>query len=83
MSDILTDEVKTRSFSIRLTPDDQAALAELCNLYGLDRPDSIRRAVRQALTGKKHLDQSGYFIPTGESQPQEFRIRLERKGIHE
>ncbi|MCA0453891.1 MAG: hypothetical protein LCI00_07955 [Chloroflexi bacterium] len=83
MSDILADEVKTRSFSIRLTPDDQTALAELCDLYGLDRPDSIRRAVRQALAWKKHLGQSGYFIPAGESQPPEFRIRLERKGTHE
>jgi len=39
-------DAKTRSFTIRLTPEDQTALAELCDLYGLDRPGSIRRAVR-------------------------------------
>lgn len=44
MSDV--NEVKTRSFTIRLTPEDQVALAELCDLYGLDRPGSLRRAVR-------------------------------------
>lgn len=82
MSETVADEVKTRSFSIRLTPEDQVALAELCDLYGLNRPDSIRRAVRQALAGKQ-MSQSGYFIPAGEVKPPEFRIRLERKGIHE
>ena len=83
MSEIVVDEVKSRSFSIRLTPDDQVALAELCDLYGLDRPNSIRRAVRQALAGKQQIGQSGYFIPAGESQPPKFQIRLERKTTHE
>ena len=83
MSDVETDEVKTRSFSIRLTPEDQVALAELCDLYGLDRPGSIRRAVRQALAWRKKLGKSGYFVPAGESEPQEFLIRLERKDAHE
>ena len=57
---------KTRSFTIRLTPEDQAALAELCDLYGLDRPGSLRRAVRQVLAWKKKLGKSGYFVPAGE-----------------
>ena len=83
MSDVETDEVKTRSFSIRLTPEDQAALAELCDLYGLDRPGSIRRAVRQVLAWKKKLGKSGYFVPAGEAEPPEFLIRLERKDAHE
>ena len=75
------NEVKTRSFTIRLTPDDQAALAELCALYGLDRPGSIRRAVRQALA--KRLGQSGYFVSAGEAQLPKFVIRFERKDAHE
>jgi hypothetical protein len=74
-----THEVKTRSFTIRLTSEDQAALAELCALYGLDRPSSIRRAVRQVLAGRKKLGKSGYFVPAGENEPPQFPIRLERK----
>ena len=84
MSDVSdTNEVKTRSFTIRLTPEDQAALAELCDLYGLDRPGSIRRAVRQVLAWKQKLGKFGYFVPAGEVQPPEFLIRLERKDVHE
>jgi hypothetical protein len=83
VSDEETNEVKTRSFTIRLTPEDQAALAELCDLYGLDRPGSVRRAVRQALGWKKKLGKSGYFVPACEAEPPEFLIRLERKDAHE
>ena len=83
MSDVNANEVKTRSFTIRLTPEDQMALAELCDLYGLDRPGSLRRAVRQVLAWKKKLGKFGYFVPAGEAQPPEFLIRLERKGAHE
>ncbi len=36
------NEVKTRSFTIRLTPEDQAALAELCDLYGLEHEQRLR-----------------------------------------
>ena len=83
MSDVNANEVKTRSFTIRLTPEDQAALAELCDLYGLDRPGSIRRAVRHVLAWKQKLGKSGYFVPVGEAEPPEFLIRLERKDAHE
>ena len=55
MSAVKENEVQTRSFTIRLTPEDQAALAELCDLYGLDRPRSIRRAMRQVLPWTKKL----------------------------
>lgn len=72
-------EVKTRSFTIRLTPDDQAALTDLCDLYGLDRPDSIRRAMRQALAWKRKLGKSGYFVPVGDVQPPAFLIQLEEQ----
>jgi hypothetical protein len=83
VSEVEALEVKTSSFTIRLTPDDQAALAELCDLYGLNRPDSLRRAMRQALAWKQRLGKSGYFVPAGEAQPPEFLIRLNRKGAHE
>ena len=76
-------DAKTRSFTIRLTPEDQTALAELCDLYGLDRPGSIRRAVRQVLGGRKRLSRSGYFMPIGNIQPAKFPIRLGRKDTHE
>lgn len=78
-----TAELQTRSFSIRLTPDDQTALAELCALYGLDRPDSIRRAIRQALASKNRLVKSGYFVPAGGAEPSAFPIRLSGKDAHE
>lgn len=83
MSEAEAVEVKTNSFTIRLTPDDQAALAELCDLYGLNRPDSLRRAMRQVLAWRKKLGESGYFVPAGEAQPPEFLIRLNRKDAHE
>ena len=83
MSEVEVNELKTRSFSIRLTPEDQAALAELCELYGLDRAGSVRRAVRQALAWRKKLGTSGYFVPAGDAEPPEFLIRLERKDAHE
>jgi len=83
VSEVEAVEVKTSSFTIRLTPEDQAALAELCDLYGLNRPDSLRRAMRQALAWKTKLGKSGYFVPAGEAQPPEFLIRLNRKDAHE
>lgn len=83
MSEVEVNEIKTRPFTIRLTPEDQVALAELCELYGLDRPGSLRRAVRQVLAWRKKLGKSGYFVPAGEAQPPEFLIRLEQKDAHE
>jgi len=76
-------DAKTRSFTIRLTPEDQTVLAELCDLYGLDRPGSIRRAVRQVLSGRKRVSCSGYFMPIGNIHPVKFSIRLGRKDTHE
>jgi hypothetical protein len=80
MSETNENEVNTRSFTIRLTLEDQVALAELCDLYGLNRPSTLRRAMRQALGGHKKLGKSGYFVPAGESRPAEFHIRLVRKA---
>lgn len=74
---------QSRSFSIRLTTDDQAALAELCDLYGLDRPGSIRRAIRQALASKHRLGKSGCFVPAGLTEAPAFSIRLSGKDAHE
>jgi len=83
VSEVEVNEIKTRPFTIRLTPEDQVALAELCELYGLDRPGSLRRAVRQVLAWKQKLGKSGYFVPAGKAQPPEFLIRLGRKDAHE
>lgn len=83
VTDLEANELKTRSFTIRLTPEDQRALSELCDLYGLDRPGSIRRAVRQVLAWRKKLSKSGYFVPAGEVQRTPFLIRLEQKDAHE
>lgn len=72
----------TRSFTIRLTPDDQRALAELCALCGLDRPNAIRRAVRQALASRKLFDGPGCFVPLGSPRRLGFRIQVGRKVAH-
>ena len=74
---------KTRSFTMRLTPDDQAALAQLCDLYGLDRPDSIRQAIRQTLARQTALGSSGYFVPVGDAGQEGFHVRMMRKVTHE
>jgi hypothetical protein len=55
-------EVRTRSFTLRLAPEDQTALAALCDRYGLDRSTSVRRAIRQAL-GPPGLRRDGCFTP--------------------
>lgn len=72
-------ESKTRSFTMRLSPEDQAALAQLCTLYGLDRPASIRQAIRQALAQQTALDHEGYFVPVGAVRPTGFPVHLNRK----
>ena len=61
MSDVNANEMKTRSFTIRLTPEDQAALAELCELYGLDQPIPVQylRYMGNLLRG--NLGDSYYF----------------------
>ena len=80
----MTDTLKPRSFTIRLTPEDQTALAKLCDLYGLDRPDSLRRAMRQALTTERStLSPSGYFRPIGAATPDGFLVRMMPKEDHD
>lgn len=74
---------KTRSFTMRLTPEDQAALAQLCNLYKLDRPASIRQAIRQCVARQTGVANSGYFIPVGEAKREGFPVRMTRKGTDE
>jgi hypothetical protein len=74
---------KTRSFTLRLTPEDQAALAQLCDLYGLDRPNSIRQAIRQVLVQNTSIGSSGYFIPVGQTAPSSFLVLMNRKSVRE
>ena len=73
-------EDKTRSFTMRLSPEDQGALAQLCDLYGLDRPASIRQAIRQALAQHTALSSHGYFVPVGAVRPTVFPVHLNRKS---
>lgn len=74
---------KTRSFTMRLTPEDQAVLTQLCDLYGLDRPASIRQAIRQCVARQTGVASSGYFIPVGEANREGFPVRMTRKDMHE
>ena len=71
------------SFSIRLTPEDRAVLAELCAFYGLNRPDSIRRAIRQAIVWRNRLGKFGYFVPAGGGEAPAFPIRFSGKIANE
>lgn len=73
-------DTKTRSFTMRLSPDDQAALAQLCDLYALDRPASIRQAIRQALAQQTGPSRHGYFVPVGAVRPTGFPVHLNRKS---
>ncbi len=67
-------------FTIRLTVGDQAALAALCDHYGLNRPDSLRRALRAALTlaARDAFPPAGCFTPARGGAP--IPIRLWRKA---
>lgn len=76
-------DAKTRSFTIRLTPEDQVALTQLCDLYGLDRPASLRQAIRHVLAQHTPLESSGYFVPVGLSAPSFFPVRMNRKRVDE
>jgi hypothetical protein len=73
-------EGKTRSFTMRLSPEDQGALAQLCDLYGLDRPASIRQAIQQALAQRTAFNRDGYFVPVGTVRPTSFPVHLNRKS---
>ena len=80
MSDAVS---KTRSFTIRLTQEDQADLAQLCALYGLDRPNSLRRAMRHVLVAQAALPTSGCFRAIGQQGWSPLAIRFCRKDDHE
>ncbi len=75
-----THEKPSGRFSIRLTTSDQAALTELCDRYGLDRPNAVRRALRAALTSQPSLPHSGHFMACGSTQS--IPIRFKRKAAH-
>lgn len=92
MSDLNRDEVQApKPFTIRLTVEDQVALAQLCRHYGLNRPNSVRRALRAALLPVQSEEQarppfspSGSFIPAlGGENAASFPIRLKRKAADE
>lgn len=74
-----SDTEKTaHSFTMRLTADDQNLLGALCAHYGLNRPDSVRKALREAQPLTHHWT-CGLFTPTTAQTMPPFTIRLKRK----
>lgn len=78
-------EVETQgsySFTIRLTVEDQAILKHMCASYGLNRPDTLRRVLREAWSRRLSISSelpSGAFIPLGRAAA--FPIRWKRRGV--
>jgi hypothetical protein len=71
------------TFTIRLTADDQQQLSKLCHHYGLNRPNSLRRAMRDVLkrpTQSRLTTTSGIFTPFSRLMRSPLRIRLVRKA---
>ncbi len=69
----------TLSWTVRLSPRDQQVLADLCRLYGLNRPDTLRRVLRETLIHRRSLRAQGCFSPVGGRAA--FIIRLARKEV--
>lgn len=70
------------SFTMRLTAHDQTLLRALCNHYGLNRPDSLREAMRAVLTAassRMTALHDGIFTPIATAASPSFSIRLKRK----
>ena len=71
---------KSERYTIRLTPEDQQVLQQLCQQYGLDRPGSLRRAIRQALTTNPTRATSGYFTPFSRTQTKALLLHFDTGG---
>jgi hypothetical protein len=77
------DERGKHSFTMRLTADDQNLLTALCAHYHANRPDSLRRAMREILSRVEPPSlNTGVFIPLGGMFPP-IAIRLQRKEKHD
>lgn len=53
----------SKSFTVRLSPEDQAALEALADLFETDRSETMRRALRLALTRRQPPADGGQFVP--------------------
>jgi hypothetical protein len=71
------------TFTMRLTADDQQQLVKLCHHYGLNRPDSLRRAMCDVLkrpTQGRLTSMTGIFTPFSRLMRSPLRIPLVRKA---
>jgi hypothetical protein len=78
------------SWTIRLTPEDQVALQALCHFYKMNRPDAVRRAMREALVAARRkadvgqkIPLSGSFMPLSSDMKAVFPVQLKRKVADE
>lgn len=69
----------SKSFSLRLSPDDQARLEQVAERFSVDRTGALRLLIRRAAVG---LTQHGRFTTVERGRAgREFPVRLmERSG---
>lgn len=53
----------TKSFTVRLSPEDQAVLAALAGIFETDRSETVRRALCLALARNRRPARCGHFVP--------------------
>jgi hypothetical protein len=73
----------TTRWTIRLSDEDKRMLQALCESYGLNRPDAVRRAIREALVARQRITLHGSFIPLSGSSQTIFPVQLRRKVSYE
>ena len=74
------------TFTMRLTSDDQEQLSNLCHLYGLNRPNSLRQAIREVLNRaaqSRLTSTTGIFTPFSRLMRSPLRITLIRKATND
>ena len=76
MSEFVTRDY---SFTVRLSPEEKAALEALAMQWQLDKSATVRRALQMALIERQSLPQSGHFVAL---QPEvvSFPVRLSEKA---
>ena len=72
----------TRSFTVRLSTEDQAILQTLADLFAADRSETMRRALRLALAQQRPPAVCGQFIPA-KSSGVKFTVRVQGETNHE
>jgi predicted transcriptional regulator len=64
-----------KRFTVRLSPEDQAVLARLADLFETDRSETMRRALRLALDRQQPPASDGVFVAGG------MRFNVRMKGV--